>query len=550
MFHVHPRPQTAPLSVAAGKTSPLKPIDELVGTDASTGLDTMFIRVVKTGTGCAPSGAPDPGIKLKAGDGDPVEVPRFPETASIFNGPGGTGTAVADVTMQAEPEDVYLVRVFVFTRGSPWKIQLVNHDQTSTHAFTWVVADNELETRQPWIDAPANLTFDVEIGQTVTRRARIANLGTGTLTITDKQGTQPAPGFTLTTIPADTRPNACGDLEVTFTGPDTPGTTSVDYTVTGNDTTAQPTAGHNRQITLTAITRRLAPGTIVVTAKAGEPDTDTGIPSGRVLRVDPATGRQTEMSHGGLIPHPDAGVALEADGTILVGGNGEGAAGRPPGKIIRVDPATGEQAVVAAGLPPLDDLAIDADGTIAVLHGSDASTDRGILRVDPATGAQSVLTVGGVISGGTCTFDADRALLVAGVGGFSGLTQLVRVDPVDGKQTFLVSLEEPIFPTGVAVERAGGILVAVRSFDVEGGVIRIDPGTGAKRDLSRGGNLREPGGIAVEASGTILVCDATAFNEGGVIRVDPVSGEQTKVSAGGVLRNVLGIAVVPADRHR
>ncbi|WP_119730193.1 hypothetical protein [Thermomonospora amylolytica] len=537
MFHVHPRPQTAPLSVAAGGESTLKPIDELVGTDAATGLAAMFIRVVKTGTGCAPTGAPDPGIRLQADTGDPVEVPRLPDSASIFNGPGGTGAEVANATLQAEPDDIYLIRIFVFTRGSQWKIQVINHDQTSAHTFTWTVADNDPETRQPWIDAPTDLAFDVEAGQTVTQRAQIANHGTGTLTVQDKEGTQPGPGFTLTAIPEEIEPNACGTLEVAFTGPDASGVSSADHTFTCNDTTAQPTAGHNRQITLTATTtrrHRLPPGTIVVA------DADVSGPEGsRLIRVDPATGEQTKMSSGGLIGLPSS-VAVEPGGMILV-------SDFQTDRIVRVDPETGEQAVVTGG-PPLKSvhgLAVEADGRILAVH-SGGGGGGGVVRVDPVTGTQAVLASGGLLSrGGTeITVEADGTILV-----LERSNRLVRVHPETGSQTFLISLLPQGEMWGLAVEPRGRILITdVNSAARTGGVIWVDRVSGKQGRLSHGGLLTFPMGIAVTPGGDILVADRGAFGGGGgIIRVDPSDGTQSKVSSGELFRGggVFPIAVAP-----
>src|SRR6266508_6215350 len=99
-FDVYPQPQTAPLNVAAGATSALVPITERIGVDPATTLNTMFIRVVKLGTGCVPSGAPHPTIRLKADTGDAVAIPTFPTTAAIFNQPAGTGTEVANATLE------------------------------------------------------------------------------------------------------------------------------------------------------------------------------------------------------------------------------------------------------------------------------------------------------------------------------------------------------------------------------------------------------------------------------------------------------------------
>src|SRR5262249_4036239 len=96
-FQVFPTPQTAPLNVAAGGTSPLTPINELASVVG--GLNTMFIRVVKLGSGCAASGPPHPTFRLKADTGDAVDIPTSPMTVAIHNQPGGAGPEVADATV-------------------------------------------------------------------------------------------------------------------------------------------------------------------------------------------------------------------------------------------------------------------------------------------------------------------------------------------------------------------------------------------------------------------------------------------------------------------
>jgi hypothetical protein len=254
-FAVYPTPQTAPLNVAAGGTSSLLGINELVG--PVTGQNVMFIRVVKLGTGCAASGPPHPTIRLKANTGDAVAVPAFPITAAIFNQPGGTGTEVGDATLEVEANDIYRIRVFIFQTGSSWQIQIVNNDGASAHGFTWVVADSDADSKQPWIDMPTSLAFDVLTGQAVPLSLQVANRGTGPLTISDSPGSSLGPGFTLTTVPAAINPNACANLQVTFTGPVSPGASSATYTAASNDTTAQLAAGHNRRVALSAATRKL-----------------------------------------------------------------------------------------------------------------------------------------------------------------------------------------------------------------------------------------------------------------------------------------------------
>src|SRR5688500_1198056 len=116
-FHVYPDPQAGPLPVPALGTQ-ARPFTELAAVDPATSLNTMFIRVVKLGGACAPTGAVPLRFRLKAGAGDftsvldvppapaPIIVP--PGTArSIFNGPGDTGTEVANAIVTVEANDVY-----------------------------------------------------------------------------------------------------------------------------------------------------------------------------------------------------------------------------------------------------------------------------------------------------------------------------------------------------------------------------------------------------------------------------------------------------------
>jgi hypothetical protein len=256
-FEVYPATQTTPLNIAASGSSALSAITELVGVDPTTGLHMMFIRVVKLGADCAASGPPHPTARLKADTGDPVPLSVDSTTVSIFNQPGGTGTEVANATLEVEGDDVYLVRVFVFQSGSSWQIQIVNNDTDNAHDFTWVVADTDAHARQPWIDVPTTLAYDVFTGQAKTHSLQVANRGTGPLTIGDAPGFSPGPGFVIGTVPGAVNPNACANLEITFTGPGTPGASEAIYTVTSDDTTAQLAAGHNRRVILQATTINL-----------------------------------------------------------------------------------------------------------------------------------------------------------------------------------------------------------------------------------------------------------------------------------------------------
>src|SRR5688500_1962954 len=173
----------------------------------------------------------------------------------------------------------------------------------------------------------------------------------------------------------------------------------------------------------------LAPGDIVVVDGFAFGTPGTLDPSGGVIRVDPATGAQAAIASGGFIFNP-VGMALEADGHILIGNPGLDAS-----NVLRIDPATGTQTIAASGgyvVYPFD-LAVEADGHILI---ADPSA-RAIIRVHPVTGAQTI-----------------------------------------------VSAETSFAPTGIAVEANGQIVVADARAPGGGALVRVDPVTGARTTLS------------------------------------------------------------------
>jgi glucose/arabinose dehydrogenase len=550
-FDVYPNPQTTPLNVARAVMttvlvpglSPLIPIDERVSVNPMT----MFIRVIKLGTGCAASGPPHPTIRLQADTGDAVDIPIDSTIVAIFNlpgGPGGEGLQVANVGLvSVEVGDMYLIRISVFHPGSSWKIQIANNDPASAHDFTWVVADNETQTRQPWIDAPTTLGFEVFAGQIKQQDFRIVNRGTGPLEIKDHNGADLGARFVLTTVPNVIHPNSCADAQITFTSPDTPGTNETRYTVDSSDTTAQLAPGHNRSINLSATTQRgLPPGTILITGLTAP------FGPGVLIRVDPVTRAQTTVSSGGVF-HDPFGVAVEADGKILVADpptvdkQGEVIA---PGGVIRVDPDSGAQTTVFSGgaLVRPRGIAVEADGKILVADAGPRGGLGGVIRVDPVTQAQTTVFSGGaLVRPFGVAVEADGKILILDHHAFGGLGGVIRVDPVTQAQTTVFSGGAFVKPRGIAVEADGKILVAdAGAFGGLGGVIRIDPVTQAQTTVFSGGALMTPFGVAVEADGNILV----AFGgSGGVIRINSVTQAQTPVSSSGALVTGAGVAVVP-----
>src|SRR6185369_8246789 len=166
-----------------------------------------------------------------------------------------------------------------------------------------------------------------------------------------------------------------------------------------------------------------------------------------------------------------------------------------------------------------------------------------IIRVDPITGAQAVVASGGnfrALSG--IALDRSGAIFVTDL----LQDEIIRVDATTGTQTVVSAGNNLLFPVGIAIDAAGNLLVADRSAHE---IIRIDPITGAQVVVSAGGNLSGnlagPNGIAIDAAGYIVVSSDRSGvpGSGVIIRVDPVTGAQTVISEGGSLSSLNAIAI-------
>ena len=140
---------------------------------------------------------------------------------------------------------------------------------------------------------------------------------------------------------------------------------------------------HILAVLLAALVLLLAPGTAV--AAPGDPwvayvansvVTKQSAPSAVILRANPATGALSEISRNGaqgeLFEHP-YDIAAAADGSLLVADMGAYATPTdrtPDGRIIRVDPVTGQQSLVTSGNLLVDPagLAVAPDGLIYVVE--------------------------------------------------------------------------------------------------------------------------------------------------------------------------------------
>jgi streptogramin lyase len=283
---------------------------------------------------------------------------------------------------------------------------------------------------------------------------------------------------------------------------------------------------------------------------------------GDIVEVNPQTGVQTPITTA--LNHFGRGLVIDSSGDLLAVTTGSGA--------VRVDPDTGEIAVVSSGgffnFP--DGIAVIPEApapsqTYAVVdRNAGPGGEDGIILIDEVTGDQTLLSYGGnidfakgmavgldgtifVAADGTDTIvSVDRVtgaqtVLVSSLAGTTGMSvaangdllvgrifEIVRINPITGETTVAANGGLIPFVVTDVAEEPNGDLLAIG----DNRIVRIDQATGMQSLVAEDGNLFRVQGIAVEADGDLVVVqDGSGAN---VIRIDPVSGAQTVVSSGGL----------------
>jgi hypothetical protein len=242
----------------------------------------------------------------------------------------------------------------------------------------------------------------------------------------------------------------------------------------------------------------------------------------QVVRVDPVTGNRTDVSGGDIGSGPQfevpSGIAVEADGHLVVVESFFPVAVFGLLAVVRVDPVTGDRTIVSdanTGQGPLFDnpfnIALGPNGQLLVVDGFEPIIARGlnaVVRVDPMTG--------------------DRAIV-------SGCSE--RNPPPDPCPGTTVGGGPPLDrPTGIAVAADGSLVVVNSSLSFPDSIVRVDPVTGDRTVISGGSENRgsgppllEPLTVAVEADGKLIVVEGFGGLKA-VMRVDPVTGDRVVIS--------------------
>jgi RTX calcium-binding nonapeptide repeat (4 copies) len=263
-------------------------------------------------------------------------------------------------------------------------------------------------------------------------------------------------------------------------------------------------------------------------------------------------------------------VAFAAPGDIYVADRDAGPGGT--GAVIRIDPTSGAQQVVASGGELVDPTGIAVDlfafpghDTLLVADPEALGGGGAVFRVDPATGLVQVISSGGRfvdptgITGFLTVADANAAP----PNPESGEGDVIAVDPRSGAQRSLVglpsfsSVDKLIDPSGVVQSASGALYIADPGAAGGSGVVFVI--TAPVRTLgsffssiTEGGSMADPVGLTgvptgVTGAGGLAVVDRTAAGKGAVLSVIGTGQGTTQqvISSGGSFADPSGIAYTP-----
>jgi sugar lactone lactonase YvrE len=279
-----------------------------------------------------------------------------------------------------------------------------------------------------------------------------------------------------------------------------------------------------------------------------------------ILRTDPAAGSIVEISRNGpqgtLFQAP-FDLAVEADGDLLVADMGTLCTPPQPrcaedGRIIRVDPISGRQSLLAGGAPLVDPagLAVARNGDIYVADNYEADDSGAVIRISPTTGAKTMVTEGRLLDlPFGILVDRDGSLVLTNRVQPNGCLpvlpgKLVRVQPGDGSQQLISEGGLFEFPLGVALDSAGRIVVANECGP--NALVRVVAATQSLLTANTAGDvLATPERLALDPAGDFLVSDwALGDGDGGLVKVDADTGAQSLVRQGDLFNHPMGIAAV------
>ncbi len=231
--------------------------------------------------------------------------------------------------------------------------------------------------------------------------------------------------------------------------------------------------------------------------------------SGRVSAVKPGNVQPQLLTQGGLLSNPNH-VIIDAERRILTAERSS-----TPG-IVRIDPVTGVQELIASGSLLTRPVALAFNGPDSlVVANSNGTLDRKIVGVNLLTGAQTLIANLSLSSVQDVDVESTGKIIALDFGVFnSGGGRVVRIDPATGISTtvasggFLVNPSDLVIaPSGnfpgegwIALESLNSLVYA--NFTLSTPLTRIDLTTGATEAIS---NINFGGSAAANITGLAMV---------------------------------------------
>ncbi len=242
---------------------------------------------------------------------------------------------------------------------------------------------------------------------------------------------------------------------------------------------------------------------------------------GAILRINMGTGEAKTVIKGDSLLLRPLSIAIDETGALIV----TSSAGEKSG-VFKVDPDTGTV------IPLLRDPSITFPYGVAIDHLGDVFISNlahfnpvtgefeggKLIRLDPATGEFITVvkaeldSLDSFISLGAIGLDSSGAVIAIDPGSLAfGLQpKILRIDPDTGEVRILASGPPFRTPVNLAVAEDGSILIADSNADPKGlgittgAIFKLDPETGSLTTLATGGLVTGPFGLALGKAGEVM----------------------------------------------
>jgi DNA-binding beta-propeller fold protein YncE len=248
-------------------------------------------------------------------------------------------------------------------------------------------------------------------------------------------------------------------------------------------------------------------------------------PDGKVVRVNPKTGAQHVVASGHGLIGPDGGDFTKSGKLVIADYDADA--------VFKINPKTGKVSPFAMSgqFHGPTDVTVDPRGNVyAVDPFAGTALQGAIFRV--AGGHAHLVSDGQFFSGGPLGLDFahNRIYTEDQDAGPGGSGAVMSVKPATGHQRILSSGHHLDGPYGMTL--APNNKVAYLSDEANNSVVRVKLSTGKQHVVASGGKIDGPTGVALGLDGKLYLAND---GDGKILRVNPKSGHVSVLSEGGKL---------------